>query len=211
MPDASVAVDVPALRDEPRSSRASTVLVLAATVACATFLSGCVPAVVAAAAGGVALVASDRRTTTAQLDDESIELRLATSVSEKYGDTANASATAYNGIVLLTGQVPDAAAREDIERTARGIPGVRNVQNELEIGPNATLAERTRDTYTTSLVKSRLVENDHMRAIQVKVVTERDTVYLMGIVSRADGDAAGRIASTTANVARVVKVFEYAG
>jgi osmotically-inducible protein OsmY len=181
-----------------------------AGVAASTFLvAGCVPIVVGAAAGGAALVATDRRSAGAQIDDEAIELKFATAVNNKYGDRAHAVATSYNGIVLLTGQVPDAAARDDVERTARGIDRVRSVHNEIAIGPNTTLGERSRDTYTTSLVKSRFVENSQIHATHVKVVTERDVVYLMGLVSRTEADVAGQIASTTTNVSRVVKVFEY--
>jgi osmotically-inducible protein OsmY len=181
----------------------------AAALAIAMQLSGCVPILIGAAAGGAALVATDRRSATAQLDDESIEFKFATAVTNKYGESVHAISTAFNGTVLLTGQVPDAAAREDIERIARGIEHVRNVQNELAIGPSTTLAERSRDTYTTSLVKARLLESGEVSGTQIKVVTERDTVFLMGIVSRAEGNAAAGVASTTANVARVVKVFEY--
>ena len=43
----------------------------------------------------------------------------------------------------------------------------------------------------------------------MKVVTERSVVYLMGLVSRDEGDAAAEIAASTSDVARVVKLFEY--
>jgi osmotically-inducible protein OsmY len=172
-------------------------------------VAGCIPVIVGAAAGGAALVATDRRSTVAQMEDEEIELKFAAAVANRYGDGVHAISTSYNGIVLLTGQVPDAATRDDVERIARGLEHVRVVQNELAIGPNTTLAERSRDTYTTSLVKARFVENGGIPVTQIKVVTERDTVYLMGIASHAEADPAAMVASTTSNVARVVKVFEY--
>jgi osmotically-inducible protein OsmY len=71
------------------------------------------------------------------------------------------------------------------------------------------MSERTNDTYITSKVKARFVEQNRFPATQVKVVTERGVVYLMGIVTRAEGEAAGAIAASTTGVQRVVKVFEY--
>jgi osmotically-inducible protein OsmY len=45
--------------------------------------------------------------------------------------------------------------------------------------------------------------------VHVKVVTERATVYLMGLVTKREADDATQIARTTSGVKRVVRVFEY--
>jgi len=181
----------------------------AALCAWSMLLSGCVPLVVGAAAGGAALVATDRRSVGAQADDEAIELKIANNSSNRYGDRVHVNVTSYNGIVLLTGEVPDEATRREIVEMVRTTDRVRAVHDELEVRPNTPMSERTNDTYLTGLVKSRFVEQNRFPATQVKVVTERGVVYLMGIVSRAEGDAAAQIASTTSGVRRVVKLFEY--
>ncbi|HEX4883075.1 MAG TPA: BON domain-containing protein, partial [Casimicrobiaceae bacterium] len=146
----------------------------------------------------------------AQVDDTAIEGKVANVVLQRYGDRAHASVTSFNGIVLLTGEVPDAQAKADLEATARGTERVRSVQNELVVAPPSEIGSRTNDTYLTSLVKSRFLEvTDKFSATHVKVVTDRGVVYLMGLVRRAEADAAAQIAASTRGVTRVVKVFEY--
>ena len=87
---------------------------------------------------------------------------------------------------------------------------MRNVQDELLVGPPSDLSTRANDTYLTSLVKSRFLEaTDKFSATHVKVVCERSIIYLMGIVKRSEAEAAAKIAATTKGVARVVTVFEY--
>ena len=185
-------------------------LMLLVAAAAPLLLAACAPVIVAGAAGA-ALVATDRRSAGAQLDDTTIETRIATTVAGRYGDTVHFNVTSYNGIVLLTGEVPDAAVRSDVYALARGTERVRSVHDELVIGPTTDLSARTNDSYITSKVKSRFLESDKFSATQVKVVTERSVVYLMGLVSRVEADAAAQIASTTTGVARVVKLFEITG
>jgi len=181
----------------------------AAALAIATQLWGCLP-LVAAGAAGVALVATDRRSAGAQLDDATIESRIAGEVGTRYGERAHVSVTSFNGFVLLTGEVPDEAARDAVVALARAVDRVRGVQSELQVAPPSGLTERTNDAYLTSVVKTRFLEaNDKFAATHVKVVTERGVVYLMGIVKRAEADAAAAIAASTKGVVRVVKVFEY--
>jgi osmotically-inducible protein OsmY len=96
-----------------------------------------------------------------------------------------------------------------IGEIARTTAKVRSVDNEITVGPVSSIGSRTNDTYITSKVKSRFVEANKFAATQVKVVTDRQVVYLMGIVRQGEGDAAAQIAATTSGVVRVVKLFEY--
>lgn len=184
---------------------------LALIVLGAPLINACVPAVVVGAAAGGALVATDRRSAGAQLDDQSIELKIATELGTRYGDRIHLNVTSYNGIVLLTGEAPDQATRDAIAAYARGVDRVRAVHDEMVVGPTTDLSARTNDSYITSKVKTRFVEANKFSATHVKVVTERSVVYLMGIVSRSEADAAAQIAATTSGVARVVKLFEITG
>lgn len=181
----------------------------AALLAGAIALSGCVPAVIAVGAGGAAMVAADPRTTGTQVDDEGIEIKVADQARTQYGDRIHLNVAAYNGVVLLTGEVPDQGAWASVGGIAKNTPKVRSVHNEMVVGPTSELSTRTNDSYITSKVKARMVEANKFPPNAVKVVTERSVVYLMGMVTRAQGDAAGEIAATTEGVARVVKVFEY--
>jgi len=178
---------------------------LAALVA---LLSGCVPLVIAGVAAGAA-VATDRRTTGAQVDDEVIEDKTSFNVHERFKGAFHVNVTSYNGIVLLTGEVPAESARAHMAELFPPTPKVRAVQNELTIGPVTDLGSRSNDSLITSKVKARFVEANRFQINHVKVVTERGVVYLMGVVRRGEGDAASDISSTTSGVQRVVKVFEY--
>lgn len=189
-------------------SRPLVVAILGA-LAAATLLAGCAPLLVAGAVGGTALVATDRRSVGAQADDEAIELKLANAINSQYGETVHAISTSYNGIVLLSGEVPTPEIFASIGNLAKDTAKVRAVHNELAVGPNADMSVRSNDTFITSKVKTRFVEANKFSATHVKVVTQRGIVYLMGIVRPDEGDAAAQIASTTTGVVRVVKLFEY--
>ncbi len=188
--------------------RSLAALAAAAVLATATFISGCIPLMVGAAVGGTALVATDRRSIGAQTDDEAIELKFAQSRSNRYGDRVHVNVTSYNGIVLLTGEVPDAETKTALAEMARSTDRVRRVHDEVAVCAATPLSERTNDTYITSKVKARFVEQNRFSATHVKVVTERGVVYLMGLVRPEEAGAAAQIASSTTGVARVVKLFD---
>ena len=188
---------------------ARTGAVLALLVAVVLPLAACVPLLIGSAVVGTAVVATDRRSTGAQLDDEVIENSTTLAINERYKGEYHVNVTSYNGIVLLTGEVPVEAAKADIGELVRTTPKVRAVQNELFVGPVSDLQTRSNDTLITSKVKARFVEAAKFQITYVKVVTERGTVYLMGMVKHAEANDAAEIARTTDGVQRVVKVFEY--
>ena len=171
-------------------------------------LQGCVPMIVAGTAQ-VAVSAGDPRSTGAQIDDQTIEIKVTTSAGSRWGNEVHLNVTSYNGIVLLTGEAPSTVVQDEITQLAKSTDRVRIVQNEMVIGPVTDLGARTNDTYITSKVKTRLLQEDQVKALYIKVVTERSVVYLMGIVSREEGNVAAQVAATTSDVARVVKVFQY--
>jgi osmotically-inducible protein OsmY len=172
---------------------------------------GCAPAIVAGAAGAT-MMAADRRTTGAQVDDGSVEFKVESEAGTRWGNAIHLNVTSYNGYVLLTGEAPSTEVKNEIVGIARASSEqVRNVYDELVIGPVTDLGDRSNDSYITSKVKTRMFDSDAVKTIYVKVVTERSIVYLMGIVSRQEGDAAAQVAATTEGVARVVKLFDYTG
>ena len=190
-------------------SRAACVFVLVLAAAAVSVLQGCAPAIVAGAAGAT-MMAVDRRSTGAQADDGAIDFKVESEAGTRWGNDIHLNVTSYNGYVLLTGEAPNAEVRSEIVRIVRGSSErVRNVYDEMVIGPVTDLGARSNDSYITSNVKARMLDSDAVKTIYVKVVTERGVVYLMGIVSRKEGDAAAQVAATTEGVARVVKLFEY--
>ena len=173
-------------------------------------LNGCATAVVAT--GGVgALALHDRRSFGTLTDDESTEWKAAARVPEKYRDSAHLNFTSYNRKLLITGEVPNEQARQEIMASLRPIEGIRQIHDESAVMPPSSLAARSRDSLTDAKVKARLIEEKQISANHFKVVTERGTVYLMGIVGEREGKIAIEIARTTDGVRRVVSLFEVVG
>ncbi len=184
-------------------------LALAAVLGLAPQLQGCVEMAVVGA-GAAALAADDRRSIGAQTEDKDIDLRGESRVNDRFGDKVHINVTSYNRNVLLTGEAPDAATKAQIEKIVREIPNVRGVINEILVAGVSTYSARGNDSYLTSKVKARFIDNGgSFSANQVKVVTENSVVYLLGLVTHKEAEAAVEIARTTGGVQKVVRVFEY--
>jgi osmotically-inducible protein OsmY len=172
-------------------------------------LSACVPLVVGGAAVmGVGMVATDRRSSGAQLDDQGIELRAAARVRDIANDQMYVSVTSYNRQVLLTGAVGNDADRRRVEETVQRVDNVRSVVNELTIGAPSTFQDRSNDLYLTGKIKASLLDAKDIFANSFKVVTERGVVYLMGIATRRETDRATEITRGVSGVVKVVRVVE---
>jgi osmotically-inducible protein OsmY len=181
---------------------------LVAALCAAGLLAGCMPLAITGMATG-ALVASDRRTLGAQTEDTGIELRGNTLLAEKLPAAKGVSITSYNRKVLLTGQVPDADTKARAARLVGDLPNVRGVQNEISVAARTGVGSYASDVGLTTRVKAAMVGVKDLPADNVKVVTESGVVYLMGLVSRAEGDLAAKTAARVSGVTRVVTVFEY--
>ena len=182
---------------------------LIALLGLAPQLQGCLP-LVAGGAGATALVLTDRRSGGAQTEDKEIDVRGESRINDAFGDKVHINVTSYNRNVLLTGEAQDAATKAKIETIVREIPNVRGIVNEIQIAGVSTYSSRGNDSYITSKVKARFVdEGSGFSANHVKVVTESSVVYLLGLVTRAEAEAAVEITRTTGGVQKVVRVFEY--
>jgi len=181
---------------------------LLAALCAAAMLQGCLEMAVVGAGAGV-MSAVDRRTTGTQIEDEGIELRAGNRIAERFGDRAHVNVIAFNRSVLLTGEVPDAAAKSEVERIARAVPSVRGVTNEVQVAGVSAYSARASDSTITGKVKARFLDANRFNAIHVKVVTENSVVYLLGLVTDKEATDATEIARTTSGVRKVVKVFEY--
>ena len=170
-------------------------------------LSACVPLVVGGAVVGT-LVVIDRRTSGTQLEDEGIEFRASNRIKEVIGDKGHVNVTSYNRQVLLTGEVPTAKDRELVEKAVAGVDNVRSVVNELAVMPNSTLTQRSNDTLITGKVKANFVDAKDISLNAFKIVTERNTVFLMGRVTPREVARATEIARGVGGVEKVVRVFE---
>ena len=184
-------------------------LLIAALALPSSVLQGCVPMMLGA--GGAAAYSSleDRRTAGTQLDDESIEVRASNRISDRFASRVHINVTSYNRVALITGEVPDEGARDEVEKIVRAVPNVREVTNDLQVSGISSYASRANDTYLTSKVRGRLFDTKRVSPVHLKVVTEAGVVYLMGVVTEPEADEAVDIARNTGGVRKVVKVFEY--
>ncbi|MFN3610796.1 BON domain-containing protein [Tepidimonas sp.] len=171
-------------------------------------LSGCAPLVAGAAVGGTVLVATDRRTSGTQLEDQTIELKIGNRVREQLGERARVNPTSFNRKVLLTGEVASEADRQTVLRIVQGVENVTGVVDELAVMGSPSLTARSSDALVTARVKAAFVDAKDLSANAIKVTTERGTVYLMGLVTAREAQRAADIARAVPGVQRVVRVFE---
>lgn len=177
-------------------------------MAAVSVLPACAPVLVGGAVAGGALASVDRRTVGTQVEDQSIELKSAARVRELTGEQAHVNVTSYNRIVLLTGEVPDAAARSAVEQAISRIEGVRSVVNELAVLGKSTLTARSSDAVLSARVKAGFIDAKDLQAQAVKVTTERGVVHLMGRVTEREAARAVEVARGVPGVQKVVRVFE---
>jgi osmotically-inducible protein OsmY len=175
-------------------------------------LPACAPLVIGAIVAGTAVVATDRRTTGAQIDDEAIELRVSSALSAAFKANSSdfhISVNAFERKVLLTGEVPTEQAKAQAGEIATATQNVRTVVNELAVAKPSTLGQRTNDTTVGTKVRAQFVNTKEIPFNSISIVTERGIVYLMGFVTQKEGEVAAYVASRVSGVKQVVKVFDY--
>ena len=174
-------------------------------------LQGCVGVLLAGGATGGVMVAKDRRTVTAQVDDKKIELNVRHELTERtdISRTSHISVHSNNGIVLLVGQTPHQKYSDEVKAMAERQDGVRKVYNEIKVEEPIGYDIRTNDSWITSKVRTRLIAEKNFDSSHIKVVTEDSQVFLMGMVTRDEGELAVEIARNVSGVTKVIRVFEY--
>ena len=173
-------------------------------------LQGCAGVIIAGGTTAGAM-ANDRRSSGAYVDDESIEWKIIDVLyqDEQIDEQTHLNATSYNGIVLLTGEIPNQDMRVKIGEKIRSVQGVRQLHDETSIAAPSSMMSRSGDTWITSRVKTAMLTDDTDMGARTKVVTDKGVVYLMGIVSPQEADKLTDIARRVGGVQKVVKVFEY--
>lgn len=176
-------------------------------------LSACTALVVggavAAVGMGATMVATDRRTSGTQLDDEAIEIRTAAHLKDKLGERGHINVASYNRRVLLTGEVPSDNDKQVAEQLVFQVDNVKMVVNELAVMAHSSLQQRASDAIITGRIKASMVDTSDISASNLfKVVTERGVVYLMGRVTRREADRGTDIARGVSGVVKVVRSFE---
>ena len=171
-------------------------------------LSACAPLMFGSVVGG-AMVASDRRTSGIQVEDEGIEQRAASAMRENFGTKEHINITSYNRKALITGEVSNDVVRAQVEQLVGKVQNVSGVINELAVGPASTTGDRASDAILVAKVKAAMVDSEDVFANVYKVVAERGNIYLMGRVTQREAQRATEVVRGVSGVKRVVRVFEY--
>lgn len=175
-----------------------------------TQLQGCAAAVVPVAATGVA-VANDRRTTGTIIDDQSIEVKAmhALAHTPEIWRQCHITVISYNNVVVLVGQAPTENLKQQAEQIVSEIPKIQRIHNELTIEAPNSLAARSQDSWITTQIKAKMLGSKTVKSSRIKVVTENHVVFLMGLVTPQEEEAATDIARQISGVEKIIQIFEH--
>ncbi|PID54829.1 MAG: phospholipid-binding protein [Gammaproteobacteria bacterium] len=151
-----------------------------------------------------------KRTLGRRVEDESIETKSTVNINNASQALreSHVNVVSYNGYVLIVGQVPSQAAKDQATEIVRPLTGVRRIYNELKVAAPSSTMTRTSDTWITSKVKSLLVARKDIYGQRVKVTTENGVVYLMGMATAAQAKLITDVARDVSGVQRVVSLME---
>lgn len=174
-----------------------------------SILQGCAVAVIAGVGAGAASV-NDRRTLGAQVDDQTIEIKAHSQIAkdESLVEFTQVQVISLNGTVLIVGQALEESYKQKIDAIIKNIQGVRKVHNQIRINRLTTVSTRTYDSWLTTKVKADFLADKSVDTTAIKVVTEDSEVFLMGLVTNTEANAAVNIARNINGVSRVYKAFE---
>jgi len=177
------------------------------------FLNGCVPIVPGSLSTGASMISvqHDRRTAGEIVDDNALKLNLIQlSLTDENFKRSNLSYLVFNRTLLVTGQSPSAKTKSNIlQNIAKQFPSVERIIDEIEIGQNNSLIGRAKDVAITAQVEASLLTQETVNPIHVRVITEKETVYLMGDVTKREADAAVKAVSKVNGVTKIIKHFNY--
>ena len=184
-------------------------IVCAALVGVGSTLTACVPLIIGGAAATTGLVVVDRRSVGEQVDDKSIELKIGGQLRENFGDAVRATITAYDGVVLLTGDTISSEFKTRAGEIARKVENVKSVSNQIAVVKQlASFGVVSNDIWITSKVMTTLATTKDIPSRTIVVTTDRSVVYLMGLVTQREGDLAAAAAAKVSGVKRVEKLLQ---
>ncbi len=174
-------------------------------------ISGCAAPVIVAGGAIAGAAAVDRRDANTIIDDNNISLKIEEKI---YTDDSirrhiHVNVNTYNGVVLLTGEVPTTEMRNVVVSHAQHVAKVKQINNETIVAPASDFKSRRQDTWITTKVKSTLLSEKKINGLHFKVVTENQIVYLLGLVTRTEGDIAANAVRQVDGVKQIIKLFEY--
>jgi osmotically-inducible protein OsmY len=183
-------------------------LTLTAAILASTLATGCAPLLIGGAMVGGVSVATDRRTSATQLEDETIEIKAGSRIREQLGDKVHINVNSYNRVALITGEARTDADRAEVERIVAGVENVTKVLNESAVTMPSALSGRSNDVVIQGKIKASFIDARDLLSNAFYVVVERGEVFLMGRVTEREAHRASEIARQVGGVKKVVRAFE---
>ena len=180
---------------------------LVVALAAAFLLSACAQLLISGASMGATVMYTDRRTPVRQVEDQTVEFKASSRVRDTIGDRGHVTITSYNRVVLITGEVPVDADRAAVEQAVARVEGVRSTINQLAVMPASALSSRINDLVLVGKIKATFVDAKDLQVNAFKVVVDRGTAYLMGLVTEREAARATDLARSIGGVQKVVKIF----
>ncbi len=152
------------------------------------------------------------RTIGSKIDDSLIETKAAVNIAKAHPDLDSAShivVASYNGVVLIAGQTPREELKQIAEQAASSVQRVKRVHNELQVLKPSSALARSNDSWLTTKIKAQMLTDESVPGSRIKVITENGIVYLLGLVTRQEGNRATSLVQGVSGVQRIVKLFEY--
>ena len=177
-------------------------------------LSGCLALVAGSTAAGVgAYIGSDSRSVGTQYDDQKINHEvfaiLKSDSSRSIPKNFSVDSVTLNGNVLLVGESVDGAYINECLEKIVNIQGVKRVFNFIKIREPLEASVSIKDAYITSKAKSLLLTGSNISSGRFKVLTENAVVYLMGYVTRDEGNRAINQVRKIDGVRKIHPIFDY--
>jgi osmotically-inducible protein OsmY len=173
-------------------------------------LAACALAALLAACGG----GPERRTFGTFVDDQAAEFQVIDTLFShpEFDERDHVKVEVHNATLLLAGETSSEEKKALATRLAGELKAVDRVVNELAVMPPATVGDKLQNSYLTGRVNTRLATSNPIEGYEggrIKVISARGIVYLMGSVTRAEGDAVAEAIRDVRGVTKVVKVFDY--
>ena len=158
-----------------------------------------------------AMMANDERSVKTQLDDTNTDFKITSALleHEDLKKQTNITGVSVNGNVLMIGQAPNSMLRDKAVKVVQDLKLGGKIHNQIRIGNPTSFTTRSNDTWVTTKVKGRMLNEKELDVTRIKVITENGEVFLLGLIHRSQAELAVDIARHTAGVRKVVKVFEY--
>ena len=175
-------------------------------------LSSCSPIVQGASAvGAFAVVGNDRRSAGEIIDDNTLYMQIASIIrNDQMLENFHLKFMVYGKIAVVAGEVPNEEVKDYLAKQLKqNAPIMKQLINEAAVMPSISLFSRSKDNIITLQIETLFQNQEVFHPTHVKVMTERQIVYLMGSVTKREAEHATNQAAKAKNVAKVVKLFDY--